>query len=136
MKQETRTKTESTLSENKHSDTYSHHIFHTHNYGTTKTCSCKKKYSTFSEALELIKMKTGYLTAHLIWILLTAKMNDREFFSTVQQYNLYAIQCDANKALNLTTNELEQLLGTLVYMSSLVCPQPVCFGTKTPACPK
>ena len=46
----------------------------------------------------------------------------RKFFSedifevTVEEYNLYAIQCDPNKPLNLITNELEQFLGTVVYI--------------------
>ncbi|KAL7372345.1 hypothetical protein ABVT39_014762 [Epinephelus coioides] len=49
--------------------------------------------------------------------------NTSEFFCEdifeviVEESNLYAIQCDPNKPLNLTTNELEQFLGTLVYMS-------------------
>lgn len=35
----------------------------------------------------------------------------------VEQSNVYAIQCDTNKPLNLTTKELEQFMGTAVYMS-------------------
>uniref|UniRef100_A0A3B4ZMF2 PiggyBac transposable element-derived protein domain-containing protein n=1 Tax=Stegastes partitus TaxID=144197 RepID=A0A3B4ZMF2_9TELE len=38
----------------------------------------------------------------------------------VEETNPYAIQRDPNKPLNLTTKELEQFLGTVVYMSLFV----------------
>ena len=56
----------------------------------------------------------------------------------VQQSNLYAIQCDTNKPLNLTTKELEQFVGTEVHGYSSHCLDyqvPACFGTKPPSVP-
>lgn len=52
----------------------------------------------------------------------------RHFFSEdilqdiVWQSNLYAIQCDPNKPLKLSTQELEQFLGIVVYMSLFGLP--------------
>lgn len=40
----------------------------------------------------------------------------------VGQSNLYTVQCNANKPLNLTTKELEQFLGIMVYMSLFGLP--------------
>lgn len=60
----------------------------------------------------------------------------RKFFSEdilqviVEESNLYAIQCDPNKPLNLTTNELEQFLGTVVYMSLFGLPATRMFWNK------
>ncbi|KAJ8367176.1 hypothetical protein AAFF_G00324550 [Aldrovandia affinis] len=57
----------------------------------------------------------------------------KQFFSEdileviVEQSNLYAIQCDANKPLNLTTKELEQFLGTVAYMSLFGLPSTCMF---------
>jgi len=50
-----------------------------------------------------------------------------------QQSNLYAIQCDTYKPLNLTTKELEQFMGTAVHMDYQA---PACFGTKPPEWPR
>ncbi|KAE8280141.1 hypothetical protein D5F01_LYC22281 [Larimichthys crocea] len=61
----------------------------------------------------------------------------REFFSKeileviVQESNLYAIQCDPNKPLCLTTNELEQFLGTVLYMSLFGLPATRMFCLQT-----
>lgn len=60
----------------------------------------------------------------------------RKFFSEdileviVEESNLYAIQWDPNKPLNLTTNELEQFLGTVVYMSLFGLPATSMFWNK------
>ncbi|MED6240745.1 hypothetical protein ATANTOWER_027178 [Ataeniobius toweri] len=48
----------------------------------------------------------------------------------VEQSNLYAIQCDTNKPLNLTTKELEQFMGTAVYMSLFGLPGTRMFWNK------
>ncbi|XP_070819483.1 piggyBac transposable element-derived protein 2-like [Chaetodon trifascialis] len=62
----------------------------------------------------------------------------REFFSEeilhviVDESNIYAIQCDPNKPLNLTTSELEQFLGTVVYMSLFGLPATRMFWNKAP----
>uniref|UniRef100_A0A8C3A2I5 PiggyBac transposable element-derived protein domain-containing protein n=1 Tax=Cyclopterus lumpus TaxID=8103 RepID=A0A8C3A2I5_CYCLU len=48
----------------------------------------------------------------------------------VGQSNLYAIQCDPNKPLNLSTQELEQFLGTVVYMSLFGLPGTRMFWNK------
>lgn len=60
----------------------------------------------------------------------------RKFFSEdileviVEESNLYAIQWDPNNPLNLTTNELEQFLGTVVYMSLFGLPATSMFWNK------
>lgn len=60
----------------------------------------------------------------------------RKFFSEdileviVEESNLYAIQWDPNKPLNLTTSELEQFLGTVVYMSLFGLPATSMFWNK------
>ncbi|XP_048048348.1 piggyBac transposable element-derived protein 3-like [Megalobrama amblycephala] len=60
----------------------------------------------------------------------------KQFFSEdileviVEQSNLYAIQCDANKPLNLTIKELEQFLGIVVYMSLFGLPGTRMFWNK------
>ncbi|XP_047446638.1 piggyBac transposable element-derived protein 3-like [Mugil cephalus] len=60
----------------------------------------------------------------------------RGFFSEdilqiiVEESNLYSVQCDPNKPLNLTTNELEQFLGTVVYMSLFGLPATCMFWNK------
>ncbi|XP_041868396.1 piggyBac transposable element-derived protein 2-like [Melanotaenia boesemani] len=48
----------------------------------------------------------------------------------VEQSNLYAIQRDTNKPLNLTTKELEQFMGTAVYMSLFGLPGTRMFWNK------
>ncbi|XP_024153448.1 piggyBac transposable element-derived protein 2 isoform X2 [Oryzias melastigma] len=48
----------------------------------------------------------------------------------VEQSNLYAIQCNINKPLNLTTKELEQFIGTAVYMSLFGLPGTRMFWNK------
>uniref|UniRef100_H2L551 PiggyBac transposable element-derived protein domain-containing protein n=1 Tax=Oryzias latipes TaxID=8090 RepID=H2L551_ORYLA len=48
----------------------------------------------------------------------------------VEQSNLYAIQCNTNKPLNLTTKELEQFMGTAVYMSLFGLPGTRMFWNK------
>uniref|UniRef100_A0A8P4G9Y2 PiggyBac transposable element-derived protein domain-containing protein n=1 Tax=Dicentrarchus labrax TaxID=13489 RepID=A0A8P4G9Y2_DICLA len=48
----------------------------------------------------------------------------------VEQSNLYAIQCDTNKPLNITTKELEQFMGTAVYMSLFGLPGTRMFWNK------
>uniref|UniRef100_A0A3P9JWZ2 PiggyBac transposable element-derived protein domain-containing protein n=1 Tax=Oryzias latipes TaxID=8090 RepID=A0A3P9JWZ2_ORYLA len=48
----------------------------------------------------------------------------------VEQSNLYAIQCNTNKPLNLTTNELERFMGTAVYMSLFGLPGTRMFWNK------
>ncbi|KAJ8409212.1 hypothetical protein AAFF_G00242330 [Aldrovandia affinis] len=61
----------------------------------------------------------------------------KQFFSEdileviVEQSNLYAIQCDTKKPLKLTTKELEQFLGTVVYMSLFGLPSTRMFWNKT-----
>ncbi|XP_034066448.1 piggyBac transposable element-derived protein 2-like [Gymnodraco acuticeps] len=50
--------------------------------------------------------------------------------SIVQQSNLYAMQNNPNKPLNLTTKELEQFLGTVVYMSLFGLPRTRMFWNK------
>ncbi|MGH0158816.1 UNVERIFIED_CONTAM: hypothetical protein FKN15_047671 [Acipenser sinensis] len=60
----------------------------------------------------------------------------KQFFSEdileviVGQSNLYSIQCNANKPLNLTTKELEQFLGIVVYMSLFGLPCTRMFWNK------
>ncbi|XP_023195555.1 piggyBac transposable element-derived protein 3-like [Xiphophorus maculatus] len=48
----------------------------------------------------------------------------------LEQSNLYAIQCDTNKPLNLTKKELEQFMGTAVYMSLFGLPGTRMFWNK------
>ncbi|KAL2104215.1 hypothetical protein ACEWY4_001083 [Coilia grayii] len=66
----------------------------------------------------------------------------REFFSKeileviVQESNLYAIQKDPSKPLNLTVNELEQFLGTVVYMSLFGLPASRMYWNKATRVPQ
>ncbi|KAL2098395.1 hypothetical protein ACEWY4_007602 [Coilia grayii] len=66
----------------------------------------------------------------------------REFFSKeiieviVQESNLYAIQKDPSKPLNLTVNELEQFLGTVVYMSLFGLPASWMYWNKATRVPQ
>ena len=41
----------------------------------------------------------------------------------MEQSNLYAVQTDPSKRLQLTKHELEQLLGTVIYMTTLHMPR-------------
>uniref|UniRef100_A0A8C6WVW5 PiggyBac transposable element-derived protein domain-containing protein n=1 Tax=Neogobius melanostomus TaxID=47308 RepID=A0A8C6WVW5_9GOBI len=47
-----------------------------------------------------------------------------------EQSNLYAIQCNPNKPLNLSTKELEQFIGTVIYMSLFGLPATRMFWNK------
>ncbi|KAG5284296.1 hypothetical protein AALO_G00025120, partial [Alosa alosa] len=49
----------------------------------------------------------------------------------VDQSNLYAMQCDPNKPLNLKTSELEQFLGTVLYMSLFGLPGTRMYWSKS-----
>ncbi|KAK7904676.1 hypothetical protein WMY93_017283 [Mugilogobius chulae] len=47
-----------------------------------------------------------------------------------EQSNLYAIQCNPKRPLNLSTKELEQFIGTVVYMSLFGLPATRMFWSK------
>lgn len=49
--------------------------------------------------------------------------DDKLLAEITEQSNLYAIQKNANKALHLTCDELEQFLSTIMYMSIYSLPQ-------------
>ncbi|XP_033911326.3 piggyBac transposable element-derived protein 2-like [Acipenser ruthenus] len=86
----------------------------------------------------------AYFNAYPEWQGLLSRSDDimsplqyfKQFFSEdileviVGQSNLYAIQCNANKPLNLTTKELEQSLGIVVYMSLFGLPCTRMFWNK------
>ncbi|KAJ8386987.1 hypothetical protein AAFF_G00161640 [Aldrovandia affinis] len=83
-------------------------------------------------------------SAYPIWQGLLSSSDDvksplqyfKEFFSEdileviVQQSNLYAMQCDTNKPLNLNIRELEQFLGPVVYMSVFGLPSTRVYWNK------
>ncbi|XP_058880827.1 piggyBac transposable element-derived protein 3-like [Acipenser ruthenus] len=86
----------------------------------------------------------AYFNAYPEWQGLLSRSDDimsplqyfKQFFSEdileviIGQSNLYAIQCNANKPLNLTTKELEQFLGIVVYMSLFGLPCTHMFWNK------
>ncbi|MGH0179012.1 UNVERIFIED_CONTAM: hypothetical protein FKN15_003272 [Acipenser sinensis] len=86
----------------------------------------------------------AYFNAYPEWQGLLSRSDDimsplqyfKQFFSEdileviVGQSNLYSIQCNANKPLNLTTKELEQFLCIVVYMSLFGLPCTRMFWNK------
>ncbi|KAA8578391.1 hypothetical protein FQN60_004513 [Etheostoma spectabile] len=83
----------------------------------------------------------AYLMTMSLWMKRTMKlmmMHQKKMFHAypdllevvVEQSNLYAIQCDTNKPLNITTKELEQFMGTAVYMSLFGLPGTRMFWNK------